>query len=239
MGTVISGVRDEINQLDSTAKTQAEEQLATLVKIVETELDNFQLLVRVSGTEEKKLPIKFILVANQEVRCNVSSGSNTDNIIKAVCSQFVSGGFIKGVSAMISQAINVVVGQFFGSESKESGYMIALGDAGAVIRIDYFVFAYQLEYSAVDKSVSQALGVAYLISSVDSRVLDENTIRGLVEMCYTQATVEAKNRMAEELIRELFPFMPRPIAPAPEPENAAQPAPEKAPEESPAPAPVA
>lgn len=234
MGTVISAVRDEIDKLDNAAKTQANEQLATLVKIVETELDNFQLLVKVSGIDEKKLPIKFTLVSEKEMRCNVSSGSNTDNVIQSVCSQFVSGGFIKGVSTMISQAINVVVGQFFGSESKYSGYMIALGNAGAVIRIDFFVFAYQLEYSAVDKSVKQALGVSYLISSVDTKFLDENTVRGLIEICYTQETAEAKNLMADELIRELFPFRPRPIGPT-EPENAPQPIPEKAP----APAPVA
>ena len=248
MGTVISGVRDEIKKMDEAVQKKANEQLGSLVKVVDSVLNKAILEAKQSGIDSKRIPIKLILKEEKLIRCNVTSSNDLDTQISSFCSSFIDGEFLKGVSSIITTAINTVLGNFIGTESKITSYFIALGSAGSILRIDYYVYAHQMKASAVTTSVSQALGVSYLISSADIAQIDNGTIRAIIELNYRDEPRETKQKMAESMIEMMNrsrqfvrpPLFPAPApAPAPEPENAPQPIPEKAPEESPAPAPVA
>lgn len=248
MGTVISAVKDTIKSMDEATKQKANEQLGALVKVVESDLNKFILTAKQSGVDSKMVPIKIILREEKLIRCNVSSDDDIDTEISNICSSFIDGEFLKGVTSVIKAAITTVLGNFFGTESQITNYFIALGTAGSILRVDYFVYAYQMKSTAVTTSLSQALGVSYLISSADITELDTPTIRAIIELNYRDEPRETKQKMAESVVAMMNrsgQFTRPPIflnptpAPAPAPENATKPAPEEAPEEAPAPAPVA
>lgn len=96
------------------------------------------------------------------------------------------------ISTILSSAASKVLGSFVGQTSYTSDYIIVLGEAGGILRIDYLLYAFEFKSQGLMKMAKNVLLVDYIISAVDTSVLTPSDVNGLVEISYSSLPKEQK-----------------------------------------------
>jgi hypothetical protein len=89
-----------------------------------------------------------------------------------------------GLAAVVDFGIDAVLGNVAANQSQHDTYAITVGNLGGIMRVDIQIFCYTFQSSDLVKVTNNVISVAYAISSVDAAMLDPNTLRDVVQVCY-------------------------------------------------------
>ncbi|KAJ7252195.1 hypothetical protein C8J57DRAFT_1077533 [Mycena rebaudengoi] len=183
MGSSLSAMIDK-QQADM--KAQAQDQLNALLTMAELKYTNFLKTVK-DTTDKTLIPVDKILRMDHIVNAGVTN--NSENIKKAISSvgkDFTSGNILDGkrITAIIGVGLDAVFGNVAANQSEHTTYAITCGELGGILRIDINIFCYTYTAEALTKVTNNVVAVAYTVSAVDSRKLDVDTLRDIVQVCY-------------------------------------------------------
>ncbi|GAB4815262.1 hypothetical protein N2152v2_002308 [Parachlorella kessleri] len=186
MGGVVSSIVDGLD--DAAGKRQtALDATNSLVELAESQHEIYRekILNDAKATAEKLVPIDTILNSTYDVRAKVSSDAeDLGDDIGQVVSQFASGEFLQGIKTIVGRGLKVLMGSYSGSIAKKENYLVSVGPLGGVFRIDYFLYSYRFQSEQLKKDVDNVLLYSIVVSSVDLKALNRNTINVILQSKY-------------------------------------------------------
>ncbi|KAF7292586.1 hypothetical protein MIND_01156100 [Mycena indigotica] len=181
MGNSVSAA---ISKAEDGQKKDAQDSLNALLAMAEMKYQTFLSSVK-DKSDTTMVPVSKFLLMDHSV--NASVKKDNEKVKKAVTgavSAFASGAILDGVSAVIGFGIDAVLGNVAANQSEHTTYVITCGELGGLMRIDINIFCYSYTSESLRKIAENVVSVSYAISSVDSRDLDPDTLRGVVQVCY-------------------------------------------------------
>ncbi|KAJ7140594.1 hypothetical protein C8R43DRAFT_892774 [Mycena crocata] len=190
MGSSVSAM---INKQQGELKAQAQDQLNALLTMADLKFTAFMDSVK-DRDDSSTIPIDKILVMDHSVHAGVTN--NADNIKNAVTNAgkaFASGHVLDGITGIVSVGLDAVLGNVAANQSEHTTYAITCGELGGVMRVDINIFCYTYTATALTKVTNNVVAVAYTISSVDTSKLDSDTLRNIVQVCYSGAVTKVRS----------------------------------------------
>jgi hypothetical protein len=129
--------------------------------------------------------ISKILLRKQSIVCKTSTDTNAivDGIKDSV-GNLISGQVLDGVTDLIRNGLNVVLGQSAGQISSSYTYALIATELGAFLRIDVDVYNFALESQGLQSKVQNMTSISSLVSSVDPNSLTPGDIRAIVSVTF-------------------------------------------------------
>jgi hypothetical protein len=129
--------------------------------------------------------ISKILLRKQSIVCKTSTDTNAivDGIKDSV-GNLISGQVLDGVTDLIRNGLNVVLGQSAGQTSSSYTYALVATELGAFLRVDIDVYNFSLESQGLQTKVQNMTAISSLVSSVDPNSLTAGDIRAIVSVTF-------------------------------------------------------
>jgi hypothetical protein len=136
-------------------------------------------------------PISKVLLRKQQIVCKTSTDTNeiVDGIKKSV-GNLISGQVLDGVTDLIQNALNVVLGQSAGQIGSEYTYALIATELGAFLRVDVDVYNFALQPQGLQNKVQNMTSISTLVSSVDPNSLTMGDIRAIVSVTFGSSEKE-------------------------------------------------
>lgn len=135
-------------------------------------------------------PISKVLFRKQKILCQCST--NIDSIvlgIKSSVQSLIQGQILDGVTKIVSDALNTVLGESSGQTSSENTYALIATDIGALLRLDVDVWNFETSTTRLQRTAKTVTAITLLISSVDITKLQKHDIRALVSLKYSDSDI--------------------------------------------------
>lgn len=149
--------------------------------------------------------ISKILLRKQSIVCKSSTDTNAivDGIKDSV-GNLISGQVLDGVTDLIRNGMNVVLGQSAGQISSSYTYALIATELGAFLRIDVDVYNFALESQGLQTKVQNMTSISSLVSSVDPNSLTAGDIRAIVSVTFGGAETGEEGVSNLDVQREIL-----------------------------------
>ncbi|KAI0369967.1 hypothetical protein BV20DRAFT_329859 [Pilatotrama ljubarskyi] len=183
MGNTLAKILEEAQPADPEA---IKDEMAKLHELAELRLDVFR--GRLATRDQLHLPIGRIFYSNVRIDCKVSNDASAlKKTVKDSIGAFVSGNVVEGITAITSQAMDVLLGDVSSSSTHQDIYAIGVGPLGGVYRVDAQFFAYNFKAQTLKTVLQTVVSSAIVISSADVRDMKRNEVKNLVQNAYGTA----------------------------------------------------
>lgn len=206
MGEIVSkliGNPDEKNQEEM---DKVEAMLDVMTDLVKSKIDAWNKNIIISSEGEKKVPVCNIICWDQTIRASVQNQvAPIGEEIKKIAGQFVAGNYVDGIADSITTVLSTVMGSCAGTTSERESYIVTVGNAGALLRIDYYVYYREVKASRMlREKVKNMMGVAYSVSSVDPHKISPATVRSVIELSLPGDTLPAEKIKLQAWVYDLL-----------------------------------
>jgi hypothetical protein len=201
MGQTISSIIGDPKKDEETAK----DALNSLMELAKAKSIIFNEQILASKSNNMEIPINKILIKDYTIKASVSSDSkNLADSVKSTIGNFANGDFVDGITDVLKVGLNALFGNFSGSTSEKQLYLISVGPLGGIFRIDYYMYSYRFQSKTLRDYASNVVTVSYVVSSVETKDLDLNTLIDIVQICYSGIDVEKQKTILEMLKKEII-----------------------------------
>ncbi len=205
MGKAISTIIKSVSEVDPEDQKLAKDSLNSLMDLAKVQLENFNKKIIMSGTTADKLiPINKVIKAESVIRANAAKDANSlKNDMSSIVDNFVGGSTKEGVKDLFSVGITALFDSMSGSSNQVEKYVIAIGPLGGLYRIDYYLYTYQFTAKKLVENVENVVVVSLVISSIETKDLDTNTLRVIIQNTYTESNLELMEKIYKDCVEQL------------------------------------
>ncbi|MCJ1268274.1 hypothetical protein MMC22_008161 [Lobaria immixta] len=206
MGAAVSVAKDAIKDMDGAKQKEGEikEALDNMQQMAQDQLDFFYERIGNANYDAKLIPINKVLSHYQYVRC---SSENHDAIgpgIQDAVKDFSSGPMAQGLANLGANVIKTLLGASKGIRQMETKYAISIDPLGGISRLDTVFFVYNFESEGLIKTANSVVASCVVKSSADTKAIDDNTLRVLVNECFETSSMDLRKAIYGEIREVLF-----------------------------------
>ncbi len=172
----MSRMQEEARKLQAqqdAAAAQMRADLAALSAIMDAKEAEFRQKLITPNSANKELPIDKIvkLVSERSVDVSTAPSDKMKNMVESL----FGGSFLKALKGLILGALDTVLGNAKAGEKTKEGFTVILLH-GAVVRVDYYIYAYTFRSDGVKTNVQNGLVFATAMSTVKLRAVNSEVI---------------------------------------------------------------
>ncbi|KAI1123317.1 hypothetical protein F5Y10DRAFT_270180 [Nemania abortiva] len=184
MGQTVSNIKNNLqNTLEK--ERQANDALNSLQELAGLTSASFYQQILSTRMDSALIPINKIVDNVSFVRCGVSEeAAPIAKEVEEMFSDFASGKVGQGLSKVLSSGLKLIFGQYSANSAESTKYTIACGELGGVYRLDIHMYSYQYTSEQLTSITKNVVAMTVVLSSVDTKQLDDNTLRIIVQKCY-------------------------------------------------------
>ena len=141
-------------------------------------------------------PISKVIMQKQKIVCNTAV--NTDKIvddIKGGINSLIQGQILDGVTDIIKEGLNIVLGESSGSIASQNTYALIATDIGSLMRIDTDIYNFETSTTRLQTTAKRVTAITMLISSVKLDSLSANDIRAVVSLKYSSSPAQRQQEI--------------------------------------------
>ena len=146
-------------------------------------------------------PISKVIMQKQKIVCNTEV--NTDKIVEDIkrgVNSLIQGQILDGVTDIIKEGLNIVLGESSGSITSQNTYALIATDIGALMRIDIDIYNFETSTTRLQTTAKRVTALTMLISSVKLESLSANDIRAVVSLKYSSSPAELQQEILNLVI---------------------------------------
>ena len=163
MGTTVSKKIDEAKESQEREADKMRAELSQLSAILSGKEDAYRQKLITPNTGDLTIPISTICKLRSERSVDVSSGPSKK--MEGVIEDMFGGRFLDGMKGLIYGTLDAVLGSGTSGEKEKEGYSVMLLHS-AVVRIDYYVYAYRFRSDGIKTNLQNGLVFVTSISTV-------------------------------------------------------------------------
>lgn len=191
MGQSIAGMIRSIDGGDASAK-ETRDTLNALNALGKSRVDA-AYAEAMSDRGKMYAEISKIIFRKQSVVCKTST--DTAAIVEGVKSsvgKLMSGQILDGVTDLIQNGLNLVLGESTGQTSSAYAYALVATQLGGFLRIDVDIYNFALESQGLQTKIQNMTAISSIVSSVKPDSLTAGDIRSIVSVSYGGSSAETQ-----------------------------------------------
>jgi hypothetical protein len=181
----MSIARDFVNKFDATKDITEEirSSVQYLMEIAESKADGFEKDIAIDLSTGKTLDGITVAITKKiaskkfyHVMTKDSVSGKVGRVSDAITSMFTGSApdIIKGITSIVSEGVDMVLGASEGSALKYSSYLVTV-NYPAIVRFDYTLWSHSVRASHIRDHVENMIAAYACVSAVDVSKLDFNT----------------------------------------------------------------
>ena len=160
------------------------ESLEILMRLVNSRVDMWISRVATQSLDDKRVQVDKFIASDVHLYANCGNKTEIGAKVQDIVKGFSDGDYAKSIANTLGLALSALIASQCGSQAERESYTLVAGSAGAVLRVDYFMFCRKIEVKGLISSLQNVSAVAYYVSSCKSHSMDISTVNALVELSY-------------------------------------------------------
>lgn len=179
------------------ALAQSQAQLAQLSVILGAKQEEYRMKLKTPDSTDRSIPIDTIISLKTDKSIDVSSAPS-QKLTGAVEDMF-GGNFLSAMRGVILGALDTVLGNNTVGEKEKSGMTVILLHS-AVVRVDYYMYAYTMKSAGVVNTLTNGMCFVVTLSTVKISQVNSEAIALLSGMT-AESSLGYMNRLANKFNR--------------------------------------
>ena len=194
MGNSVSSAVKKMEQQQDEAEAQMKQELAQLSATLKAKEEEFKMSLIAPDAANKLLPIDTIVKMDSKQQVDVSTAPSEK--MNAMIEDMFGGNFLKALKGLILGALDAVLGNASAGEKESSGMACILMHS-AIVRVDYFVYAYTLRSDGAKTHLQNGLVFAVSMSTIKLEAVNSEVI-ALLSGLTAENSVSFVNNLANK-----------------------------------------
>ena len=194
MGNSVSSAVKKMEQQQDEAEAQMKQELAQLSATLKAKEEEFKMSLIAPDAANKLLPIDTIVKMDSKQQVDVSTAPSEK--MNAMIEDMFGGNFLKALKGLILGALDAVLGNASVGEKESSGMACILMHS-AIVRVDYFVYAYTLRSDGAKTHLQNGLVFAVSMSTIKLEAVNSEVI-ALLSGLTAENSVSFVNNLANK-----------------------------------------
>ena len=173
MGNSVSSAVKKMEQQQDEAEAKMKQEIAQLTATLKAKESEFKMKLITPNSANKLLPIDTIVKMDSKQQVDVSTAPSEK--MNAMIEDMFGGNFLNALKGLILGALDAVLGNASAGEKESSGMACILMHS-AIVRVDYFVYAYTLRSDGAKTHLQNGLVFAVTLSTVKLSAVNSEVI---------------------------------------------------------------
>ncbi|KAI1326493.1 hypothetical protein F5Y16DRAFT_229820 [Xylariaceae sp. FL0255] len=157
-----------------------------------------------SRTDSALVPVNEVIDMATLIKCGVSEAqAPIAEEVPVMFSDFASEQVGQGMAKVLSSRLKLLFGQYSANSSESTKYTIACGDLEGVYRLDMHLYSYRYNSEQLSSITKNVLAVTVVMSSVDTRKIDDNTLRIIIQKCYAACDTYEREAIYSQIKKKM------------------------------------
>lgn len=195
MGNSVSTTVKEMEKGQKDAEERMVSEVRQLTALLDAKEKEFRMKLINDNPNNKELPVDKIVKIRSEKRVDVSTAPS-DKMTNLIEDMF-GGSFLGALKGLILGALDTVLGNAQVGEKETTGFAVLLLHS-AIVRVDYFCYAYTLRSDGVKTHVQNGMCFAVSLSTVRLQNTNSEVIALLSGMT-AESSMAAQNFIANKM----------------------------------------